>query len=119
MAEAFDAPTVRARLEEVRAAAQGRLAALDRSFDDVVTAAEGANTDDEHDPEGSTIGFERAQVTALAEQARQGLADAAAALARLDAGTYGRCTGCGQDIPAARLAVRPTATMCVECAARR
>ncbi|MFD1504379.1 TraR/DksA family transcriptional regulator [Georgenia yuyongxinii] len=119
MADEGDTAAARARLEEVRAAARARLAALDRSFDDVVAAADGANTDDEHDPEGATIGFERAQVTALAEQSRQSLADADAALARLGAGSYGRCARCGRDIPAARLAVRPTATMCVECAGRR
>ena len=38
------------------------------------------------------------------------------ALDRIEAGTYGVCTKCGCDIPAARLAAMPTATMCVACA---
>jgi DnaK suppressor protein len=38
-----------------------------------------------------------------------------AALARIDAGTYGRCTQCGNDIPAERLELRPFASRCVAC----
>ncbi len=36
-----------------------------------------------------------------------------AALARLDAGTYGACVDCGQPIPDARLEVRPEAARCI------
>ena len=36
-----------------------------------------------------------------------------AALARIDAGTYGTCVDCGQQIPDARLEVRPEAARCV------
>ena len=39
------------------------------------------------------------------------------ALARIEAGTYGTCEGCGVSIPAARLEVMPTATFCVACQA--
>jgi RNA polymerase-binding transcription factor DksA len=72
--------------------------------------------DDEHDAEGSTIGFERARVTALVAHARQVLGDLDQAQARMAAGTYGRCVACGGPIPALRLAARPTATTCVGCA---
>lgn len=40
-----------------------------------------------------------------------------AALRRIEAGTYGRCSRCGRDIPAARLEALPTATTCVVCPA--
>lgn len=73
--------------------------------------------DDEHDAEGSTIGFERARVTALLAHARQVLADVERAQARMDAGTYGHCATCGKPIPDERLAARPTATACWACAA--
>ena len=106
----------RERLTALRAAATARLAALDRSFADVVAGAEGANTDDEHDPEGATIGFERAQVAALVARAEAALREVDAALARLDAGTYGVCERCGRALPAGRLAARPTAATCVGCA---
>jgi RNA polymerase-binding transcription factor DksA len=41
-----------------------------------------------------------------------------AALARIDAGTYGSCTGCGAGIPEERLELRPFAGTCVGCTAR-
>jgi RNA polymerase-binding transcription factor DksA len=37
------------------------------------------------------------------------------ALARMDAGTYGRCTGCDAEIESARLAACPACTRCVRC----
>jgi DnaK suppressor protein len=39
------------------------------------------------------------------------------ALARIEAGTYGRCTGCQGEIPRERLEVRPFAGTCVACTA--
>lgn len=42
-----------------------------------------------------------------------------AALARIEAGTYGRCTGCRTDIPEERLELRPFAGTCVSCTAAR
>jgi RNA polymerase-binding transcription factor DksA len=42
-----------------------------------------------------------------------------AALARIEAGTYGRCTGCQSEIPEERLELRPFARTCVRCTAAR
>jgi len=39
-----------------------------------------------------------------------------AALARLEAGGYGVCLRCGEEIPEKRLAFDPAATLCVDCA---
>ena len=41
------------------------------------------------------------------------------ALARLDAGTYGRCASCGEPIPGERLRAIPWAAVCVPCSASR
>jgi RNA polymerase-binding transcription factor DksA len=38
-----------------------------------------------------------------------------AALARIDAGTYGACTKCGTAIPEERLEIRPFSATCVAC----
>ena len=38
-----------------------------------------------------------------------------AALARIEAGTYGRCVECGAAIPEERLELRPFASRCVAC----
>ncbi len=101
-------------LDKDRATELERLAGLRREFDEVVDAAEGANGDDEHDPEGSTIAYERSQIAAFITQAEQHLAAIEAAQQRIADGTYGVCTVCGRQIPAARLEARPTATTCVE-----
>jgi DnaK suppressor protein len=39
-----------------------------------------------------------------------------AALARIDAGTYGACVRCGEEIAPARLALDPTVPLCRDCA---
>ena len=102
------------RLTDDRAATVERLEALRRGFELVVDASVGANGDDEHDPEGSTIAYERSQLGALVDQAEAHLVEIEAALARLADGTYGLCEVCGRAIPEARLEARPTATRCIE-----
>jgi DnaK suppressor protein len=104
------------RLLAERAAALTQIEALTREFDSIVAASQVSNADDEHDPEGATIAFERQQVVALLEQARRRLADVDAALARRTAGDYGRCETCGRPIGDERLAARPAARTCIECA---
>ncbi|WP_193611324.1 TraR/DksA C4-type zinc finger protein [Nocardioides lijunqiniae] len=99
-----------------RARTAARLATLRGDFRSVVDASRDTNADDEHDPEGATIAFERSQVGALVRQASQHLEEVEAALARLDDGSYGRCAVCGQQIAAGRMKVRPTARTCVSCA---
>jgi RNA polymerase-binding transcription factor DksA len=107
---------VRERIRAEAARAQAQLAALTREFDAIVAAAAADPPDDEHDPDGATIGFERAQLTALVDTTRQHLRDLDAALERLDAGAYGRCERCHGAIAPERLAAVPTATLCVACA---
>ena len=89
---------------------------LTSEYAGVVDAARGSNNDDEHDPEGSTIAFEREQLAALLDQARRHLADLDIAEARLAANTYFVCESCGTTIDADRLAARPTARTCITCA---
>jgi DnaK suppressor protein len=105
-------------LERDRADTLRRLAGLTDAFDEVVAASKDTNADDEHDPEGATIAFERSQVEALARQARGHLVEIDAAEARLEAGTYGVCERCGEPIAQARLEARPTARLCIGCASR-
>ena len=76
-------------LEAERDAARAQIAALTREFDQVVDASRQSNADDEHDPEGATIAFERQQVAALLESAQRRLADVEAALERRGARRYG------------------------------
>ena len=105
-------------LEAARARVGARLEELRTSLAEIVAAAESANLDDEHDPEGATVGFERAQVQALLDAAHSRLAELDAATDRLRAGTYGTCASCGQPVARARLAARPETRLCVQCASR-
>lgn len=106
-------------LAAARAEARQRVSALQRDYDGIVEASRSANADDEHDPEGATIAFERQHLAALLSQARDRLAEIDAALQRLSSGSYGSCERCGQPIAAGRLAARPTAVRCISCAASR
>ena len=116
MSERADAS---AALDAARERTLARLAALEREFGGIVDAARDAGADDEHDPEGATLAFERQHVAALADAAREDLAEIEAALARLADGSYGICQVCGERISAERLAARPAARACVGCVRRR
>ncbi len=107
---------VREQLELDREETIGRLAALKGDHAAVVAASLDDNADDEHDPEGATIAFERSQIAALVRQAQFHLAEIDAAVERLDAGTYGTCERCGEAIGEERLGARPTARTCIQCA---
>lgn len=109
----------RGLLVEMRQQTLGRLTELTGDFDGVVAASRDSNADDEHDPEGATIAFERSQLGALVRQAQERVADIDAAIDRLDAGTYDVCESCGRPIAADRLEARPLARSCIECAAAR
>ena len=106
-------------LAEQREETLRRLAGLTGEYDAVVAASYDSNADDEHDPEGATIAFERSQVGALIRQARDGLGEIDAALTRLDAGTYGVCERCRRPIGDGRLEARPVALLCIDCASAR
>ena len=61
----------------------------------------------------------RVQVSlAVAAAARQALLDLDAALARMDAGRYGRCLACTRQIDLERLYVVPQASLCAPCQRR-
>src|SRR3954447_2120223 len=60
-------------------------------------------------------GFEQQRALALREKEEQHLEAVEAAIARMDAGTYGRCASCGQQIAAERLDALPWAAYCIEC----
>ena len=101
-----------ARRERTRA----RLAQLDRDVAALVDATHDS-PDDEHDPEGTTIGFERAQASTLRDDAVAALAALDRAADALQAGTIGTCRACGGPVAFERLLARPATDRCVGCAA--
>jgi RNA polymerase-binding transcription factor DksA len=96
-----------------------QIAALTRDWEGLVQSSVGVSIDDEHDPEGATLAFERSQLDGLLLRARGHLDDLDRALERLDEGSYGVCEECKRPIAPERLTARPAATTCIRCAARR
>jgi RNA polymerase-binding transcription factor DksA len=80
-------------------------------YDELLAAEVGSNADDEHDPEGMTLAFERQQLAAVIERFEQKRAD-------ILRGSSGVCEVCGQPIGRERLEARPYARTCVDCASR-
>jgi RNA polymerase-binding transcription factor DksA len=111
----FTLPSGGEERDEVRA----RLASMTKDLESLFAASVDSNADDEHDPEGQTIAYERSQLSALIQGAQAHLASIGAATIRLQRGSYGICEVCDQPIPAARLEARPTARTCVRHAAAR
>ena len=97
--------SARERLAAENTQALQRLADLRHDFDAMAAASRDTNADDEHDPEGATIAFERSQIEALVRQAEQHLEHIDAAAKRLDAGTYGTWRRAGT--PSARSGSKP------------
>ncbi len=116
MASNGDLGDPRVRLAEMRTAALRRAASLAKSFDGIVEAARDVATDDEHDPEGHTIAWERQQVSALLDDTRATLAEIEAAEQRVSDGSYGVCFTCGEEIAPARIEALPATAYCVSCA---
>lgn len=104
-------------LEAEREMTSARLTGLVDHLDAIIESSALSVSDDEHDPEGATLGFERAQVTALVNEARHHLDAVDRALDRLRAGTYGVCESCGRPIGRDRSVALPVAVNCVDCAA--
>ena len=55
---------------------------------------------------------------ALVREGEEELTLIKAALQRIDAGTYGACTACGESISSERLEVRPYSDECISCASK-
>lgn len=67
------------------------------------------------DAEAGTATAERERTMSLARHARAAVVQIEQALARMGAGTYGRCITCGQPIAAERLEALPAASECLDC----
>jgi DnaK suppressor protein len=101
------------RLQDARVA----LDRAERTLAQVRRLQSGAD-DDEHDPDGVPLSFEWSKAMAVRDQARARVASLEDAAARADAGTFGVCSRCGRLIDPRRLAARPDATLCIDCARR-
>ena len=94
-----------------------RLDRLDRQLHEIETELEGHTERD-----WSELAQVREGDEVLERQGTAGQAEMAAikaALSRIEAGTYGICVQCGDDIAAERLDLLPHAPLCARCAGAR
>lgn len=106
---------------ELRDALNERLTELREEHSRVVAEMESAQRerladsagDDQGDSGSKTI--EHEQEITVANTIAEKIYQVERALDRLDDGDWGICERCGKPIPAARLAVFPSATLCVAC----
>jgi RNA polymerase-binding transcription factor DksA len=117
--ESTDLARVRSRLAEERRLAKAQILAMTAQLEEIIESSQFVATDDEHDPDGSTIAFERSKISALLAHSKDRLSEVDSAQERLEAGFYGICESCGGEIPLERLLARPVARHCVRCAAGR
>jgi RNA polymerase-binding transcription factor DksA len=108
--------SLRERLQLERDRTVERIRQLEVTVGAIVESGNLDPPDDEHDPEGHTIGFERAFAQSLLDRAREQLAGIERALGRDQDDAYGRCLRCGGPIATERLLAVPDATTCVACA---
>lgn len=69
--------------------------------------------------EGGTLSFEYEMAREVDEQLADRIRQIDEAFTRIDEGTYGQCTDCGNDIPVERLKFLPHTALCVDCARKR
>ena len=72
-------------------------------------------TSDNHLGDAASGTLDREIDYTLEGHSEQVLVQIDAALARIEAGTFGTCTNCGKQIPEERLEARPWASLCIDC----
>ena len=111
---AIDLAVMRRRLEEKQAEIEQHIATLTGRPvppEDAIQASDGVV-----EPEEEAVDLQETDVEqAILDSEKTLLAEVQQALVRIDNGTYGICSNCGQPIPEKRLEAIPWATLCVTC----
>jgi DnaK suppressor protein len=109
----------RRRLEAELAELRGQRADLEESTGASLADATGEVGFDEEFADAGSFTFQRERDLSLVDNAKDLIEKVEHALARIDAGSYGRCEACGNPIEAERLDALPYATLCLTDARRR
>ena len=105
--DALDIQSVLAVVEAEQERTARQVASLEAIVAAIVEGSELTSTDDEHDPEGATIAYERAQASALLRQARADGDALVVTRRQLEQGRQVVCSVCGRDIDLERVAALP------------
>jgi RNA polymerase-binding transcription factor DksA len=114
-----DLQAYRRRLEAELAELQGQRADLEESTEASLADATGEVGFDEEFADTGSFTFERERDLSLVDNAKDLIDKVEHALARIDAGGFGRCEACGGEIEAERLDALPYATLCLADARQR
>lgn len=107
------------KLEAERDALQRQMSELERQTLGISQSeSSGESSFDEEYADSATDTFERERDFSLAANIKDILGKIETALAKIRAGTYGKCESCGKSIEAARLKALPYANQCIVCKKR-
>ena len=102
-------------IDRYRAALEEQLATLvgqgTRAVHDMAGEREGLPDPNDR----ATVEEDRNWALRLRDRDRKLIGKIQDALARVEAGTFGRCASCGRPISAARLRARPVTDLCISC----
>ncbi|HWJ63192.1 MAG TPA: TraR/DksA C4-type zinc finger protein [Acidimicrobiales bacterium] len=100
-------------LTAVRDQLDAERADLARQLQDLSSDGDGADAD-ENFADSAQVAAEHVENRTLAAQLRDQLDDVEAAIARIDAGSYGTCEVCEQPVAPARLEAMPSTRFCID-----
>ena len=116
--DAMDTKTL-AQLKQSLLLQRERLSAdlddLEKAGHEALSDMSGENNYRDHMADQGTATFTKELDMSLEENVRELLVQVDKALARIDAGDYGRCRLCGEAISAGRLEAVPSAELCIKC----
>lgn len=108
--------TYASKLRELDARLKGEVSQLEAEALRQPASAKNADEMPAHEADAPVRVAEEAVAMTLLGSEEQVLADVRDALARIDAGTFGKCEHCGRAITRVRLNAIPYARTCISCA---
>lgn len=106
----------RREVERYRSVLESQLVELVGHGEQAVHEMAGSGGEEIPDPnDRATVEEGRNWSLRLRDRDRKLIGKIEEALARLDAGTFGKCSGCGKAISPARLRARPVTDLCIAC----
>ncbi len=105
----------RREVERYRSLLEGQLAALVGTSERTVHQMVGASDEIPDPNDRATVEEDRNWSLRLRDRDRRLIGKIEDALARLQTGSFGRCSACGKPISPARLRARPVTDLCIAC----
>ena len=107
--------TIKTALEAERDRLAHEISDMERDSATSLSDASGENNYRDHMADQGTATFGKELDMTLEGNARELRASVIAALERIEAGTFGTCLRCGQQVGSDRLTAMPAAALCIEC----